>query len=205
MFEFNPDRVAAAESAGWRAYYDRRWLKLVQLIATLNQEQFHIPFPLSYVGAAHIARASRSWAPVDHDLAAVQTHLVRYYRMARRHSGLQFDPRRAAVAELRYWVAHRRLIDNPDKSDFIDAMTVLHSELFGVPAERMRESAEWRVAANNTVDQITSGRSSNVDADWRRIEEELTQCYRSIYHAVNGRAAPTRDPDHSEASAQALK
>lgn len=190
MFEFNPDRVAAVETAGWRAYYDRRWLKLIQLIATLNHAQFHIPFPLSYVGAVHIAQASRVWVPADHDLAVVQMHLVRYYRMARRHSGLQFDPRRAAAAELAYWVAHRRLIDNPDKSDFVDAMTVLHAELFSLPPERMRDSAEWRVAANNTVDVITSGRTANAAADWLLIEEQLTRCYRSIYSAVNGRAAP---------------
>jgi hypothetical protein len=190
VFEFDPDRVAAVEAAGWRAYYEHRWLALVQLIASLNQAQFHIPFPLSYVGAIHIARASVAWIPVEHDLAVVQTHLLRYYRMARRHSGLQFDPRRAAADELGYWVAHRRLIDNPDKSAFVEAMTALHSELFSLPRERMRESAECRVAANNTVDQITSGRSSNPDADWLRLEEQLAACYRSIYSAVNGREAP---------------
>jgi hypothetical protein len=189
MFEFDPDRVAAVETAGWRAYYDREWLKLVRLIATLNHAQFHIPFPLSYVGAVHIARASRVWAPVEHDETAVQTHLVRYYRMARRHSGLHFDPRRAAAAELGYWVVHRRLIDNPDKSEFVDAMAALHSELVSLPPERMRESAEWRVAANNTVDEITSGRSQDATADWLRIEEQLAHCYRSIYSAVNSRDA----------------
>lgn len=194
MFEFNPDRVAAVETAGWRAYYDHHWLKLVQLVATLSHEQFHIPFPLSYVGAAHIARASRVWVPVEHDLAAVQTHLVRYYRMARRFSGLHFDPQRAAAAELGYWAAHRRLIDNPDKAEFVDAMTVLHGELFSLPPEPMRDSAEWRVAANNTVDQITSGRTSDADADWLRIEDQLSHCYRSIYSAVNGREAPPASP-----------
>jgi hypothetical protein len=31
----------------------------------LNQEQFHIPFPLSMVAAFHVARGSIAWAPVD--------------------------------------------------------------------------------------------------------------------------------------------
>lgn len=204
MFEFDPDRVAAVETAGWRAYYDHQWLKLVQLVATLSHEQFHMPFPLSYVGAVHIARASLVWAPIEHDVAAVQTHLVRYYRMARRHSGLRFDPRRAAARELEYWVAHRRLLDSADKRDFVAAMTELHSELFGVPAEQMRESAEWRVAANNTVDQITSGRSANLEADWAQIEEQLAHCYRSIYRVVNGREAPLAEsPRRAQASTPA--
>ena len=44
----------------------------------------------------------------------------------------------------------------------------------------MRESAEWRVRANNTVDLITSGQSKDPEADWAKLEDELRQCYRSI-------------------------
>ena len=44
----------------------------------------------------------------------------------------------------------------------------------------MRESAEWRIRANNTVDLITSRLSSDPEADWAKLEEELRQCYRSI-------------------------
>jgi uncharacterized protein YndB with AHSA1/START domain len=210
VFEFDPERVARLEAAGWRAYYDRRWLKLLHLVASLNREQFHIPGPLSYVAAYHVARASLAWAPVgipsrsrdrlgipvDHDLAAVYTHLVRFYRLARRYSGLGFDPARAAACELRYWVAHRRLVDDPDKSEFLEAMTALHSELFRLPPARLRASAEWRVAANNTVDGITSGRSVNPEADWLRIEDQLARCYRSIYVEVNGREPVARKPDY---------
>src|ERR1700732_1251331 len=98
-------------------------------MATLNHAQFHIPVPLAYVAAAHIARASVAWAPVDHDATAVQRYLLYYYRLARRCSGLRFDPRRAATFEIGYWEVHRRLIDSPDKSAFVDAMTALHSEI----------------------------------------------------------------------------
>ena len=51
-------RLAYLEAAGWRAYYDRDWLKLMRLMVQLNQEQFHIPFPLSVVAAFHVARGS---------------------------------------------------------------------------------------------------------------------------------------------------
>jgi hypothetical protein len=36
MFEFDPDRVAALEAAGWRAYYDRKWVQLAQGRAAIN-------------------------------------------------------------------------------------------------------------------------------------------------------------------------
>jgi hypothetical protein len=176
----NPRRLAQLESGGWRAYYDRDWLRLITLMVELNQEQFHIPFPLSVVAAFHVARGSAAWAPVDNDPAEVRSHFVRYYRMARRWSGLQFSPRRAAELEIAYWIEHRRMSGKPDKTSFIEAMTALHAELFGLPLDRVRDSAEWRVRANSTVDLITSGTSTDPEADWAKLEDELCECYRSI-------------------------
>ena len=172
--------MAALEAGGWRAYYDRDWFKLLSLMVQLNQEQFHIPFPLSVVAAFHVARGSIAWAPDDHDEDRVRHHFTRFYRMAKRWSGLPFEPREASRLEVDYWIEHRRLIGNPDKSSFVDAMTALHSHLFGLAPGRMRESAEWRVKANNTVDLITGRRSVDPEADWAKLEGELRACYASI-------------------------
>jgi hypothetical protein len=176
----DPARLAHLEAAGWRAYYDHSWPKLIGLMVQLNQEQFHIPFPLSVVAAYHVARGSVAWAPVDNEPEVVRRHFTRFYRMARRWSGMTFVPRRAAELEVGYWIEHRRLVGNPNKESFVEAMTALHSHLFGLPAERMRESAEWRIKANNTVDLITGGLSTDHAADWAKLEDELVQCYRSV-------------------------
>jgi hypothetical protein len=184
--EIHADRIAELEAGGWRAYYERDWPRVVRLMVALNQEQFHIPFPLSVVAAVHVARASIAWAPVDHDEWTVRRHLRRFYRMAARWSDLEFDPVRAADLEIAYWIEHRRLLGIADKSSFVDAMAALHADLFGMPVDRMRDSAEWRVRANNTVDLITSGQSKRPEADWSQLEEELRRCYRSIDREVNG-------------------
>lgn len=190
MFIFNPDRVAAAEAAGWRAYYDRDWPRLLGLIVSLSEAQFRIPLPISWLAAYHIVRASAAWAPLHHDLGLVRRHLERYYRIARRYSGLRFDPARAAQLEVRYWDVHRRLsmTGQADKAEFVEALTDLHAELFGLPPEQARESAEWRVRANNTVDAITGGTSADPAGDWRRLEEHLRQCYFSLARALARRA-----------------
>src|SRR5436190_18462735 len=151
----------------------------------LNQEQFHIPFPLSAVAALHVARGSIAWAPVDNDPEVVRRHFTRFYRMVRRWSGLPIEPRRAAQLEVDYWIEHRRLVGMDDKEPFTEAMTALHSHLFELPPERMRESAEWRVRANNTVDCITGRRSTDPEADWAQLERELVQCYRSIQRELS--------------------
>jgi hypothetical protein len=184
--EIHADRIAELEAGGWRAYYDRDWPRVIRLMVALNQEQFHIPFPLSVVAAVHVARASVAWAPVEHDEAVVRRHLRRFYRMALRWSGMQFDPQRAAELEVGYWVEHRRLLGVADKGPFVDAMAALPGELFGLSPERMRDSAEWRVRANNTVDLITGGTSQDPEADWRKLEDELRECYRSIDREING-------------------
>src|SRR5689334_20554051 len=108
--QLHPERLAELEAGGWRAYYDRNWPKLIQLMVELNQEQFQIPFPLSVVAAYHVARGSVAWAPVKNDPEVVRSHFTRFYRMARRWSGLNIDPRRAAELEIGYWIEHRRLV-----------------------------------------------------------------------------------------------
>jgi hypothetical protein len=181
-FSFDPHRVADAEAAGWRAYYDRDWLRLLRLIVSLSQAQFRIPFPASWRAAYHIVRASIAWAPRAHDLGVVRSHLERYYRIARRYSGLGFDPARAAALEVRYWDVHRRLAmaGQTDKSEFVAVLAGLHAEVFGLSPQQTRESAEWRVRANNTVDGITAGASRDVEADWASLQADLRRCYRSL-------------------------
>ncbi len=114
QFRFDPDRVAYFEAAGWRAYYDRRWLRVFRLMAQLCEEQFRIPAPTSWLAAYCVARASIAWAPEDHDDATVRRSLERFYRIARRYSGLRFDPARAAALELRYFDDHRRFSGQED-------------------------------------------------------------------------------------------
>ena len=180
VFEFNPDQVAYVEAVGWRAYYDRKWLKMLSLIMKLNQEQFHIPFPISLLAAYHTISASISWVPVNHDDKKVLKSLEKFYRLACRYSGLTFDPTRVAALEFKYFDVHRRLVGQTDKSELIETLTELHSAIFGLSIEQVRESAEYRAKAADRVDRITGKISTDVEGDWTILEEDLRQCYRSI-------------------------
>jgi hypothetical protein len=178
--QFNPDRIAQFEAGGWRAYYDHNWLKMLYLLLVLCQEQFRIPFPISLLAAYYIVRASAAWVAVNHDDKAILALHEKFYEIARRYSGLKFDPREVARLEEQYWEVHRRLSGKPDKTEFIETMVKLHSATFGIMPEQALESAELRVLANNTVDLITSKTSADPEADWQKLEEYLRQCYRSI-------------------------
>lgn len=177
---FDPDRIAYFEANGWRAYYDRDWLKVLRLIVGLCQEQFRIPFPLSLLAGYYVVRATMAWAPKENDVWLARYYYEKFYRLAGRYSGLRFDPARVADLEMRYNDVHRRLVGKPDKAEFIQVLIALHGALFGLTPERARESAELRVRAAETVDVITSGHSADVEGDWRTLEDQLRQCYRSI-------------------------
>jgi hypothetical protein len=178
--QFNPDRLAYFEASGWRAYYDRKWFKMVRLLVDLCQEQFGIPFPMSVLAAYYSVRASVAWVPVNHDEQKVLAFLEKFYRVARRYSSLRFDPEEVANLELRYFDIHRRLVGKEDRSEFVQVLTDLHSAIFDLKPEQARESAEWRVMAADTVDCITSKTSTDIEGDWAKLEEYLRRCYRSI-------------------------
>lgn len=183
-YKFNADRVAYFEATGWRAYYDKSWFLLLRLVISLCQEQFRIPFPMSLLAAYYVVRASVAWKPVDHDEKKVRFFYTKFYELAQRYSGLKFDPVRVGELELAYNDVHRRLVGKPDKTEFIETMTNLHSAIFGISREQARESAELRVLANNTVDLITGKTSTDPEADWKRLEGYLQQCYHSLEREV---------------------
>src|SRR5256886_14738927 len=116
-FKLNPERVAYFEAAGWRAYYDHKWLKMLRLIVGLCQEQFRIPFPMSLLAGYYTVRASAAWVPARHDDRVVLSFLGKFYRIARRYSGLVFDPDRVSALELNYFDVHRDLVGQPDKTE----------------------------------------------------------------------------------------
>jgi hypothetical protein len=191
-FTFNPDRIARFEAAGWRAYYDRDWPRLLRLLVGINREQFRMPFPQNWLGAYYVTRAAMAWSPKKNNPRLAHEFYERFYDLAKKYSGLRFDPSRVAALELRYNDVHRRLSGLPDKREFVRVMTQLHSALFGIPPALARQSAELRVLANNVVDQITGKRSVDPEGDWQLLEEYLRGCYRSIQRALSVATAPAK-------------
>lgn len=179
---FDPARVAQLEAAGWRAYYARQWPKMLYLMLSLCAEQFHMPALEALRAAYYATRGAVAFKPVDHDVAFVLRCYERFYEIARRHSGLRFEPRRAARLELRYWEVHRGAAAN-GPSALARVLTELHAELFGLAEGPARESAEWRARAAATVDGITAGTSEDPEGDWTRLEVALRRCYEIVVGA----------------------
>jgi hypothetical protein len=186
--DFDPDRIAYLEAAGWEAYYDRDWPRVFGLMVQMNREQFEMPLPTAVAAAIDIVRASIAFAPVDNDVQAATAHLGRFYDKARRSRSFQADAQTLAALEMDYWVVHRKLAlerkqatnHDGDIEPMVAALARLHTGLFDAPPKAIRQSAEWRAMAAATVDHITGGYSTDVEADWRQVEEYLCNAYRSV-------------------------
>ena len=183
-FAFDPEHVAKLETEVWRSYYAKQWLRVLYLTERTSAVEFHIPFPRSLEAAYWATRAALAFKPVKNDLPATLTALERYYRLVRRFSGLTFDPAEVAGTELRYWVVHRELSGGVDHTGLVDVLTDLHAATFEISRERAHESGDWRARAAITVDGITGRRSTDVDGDWHRLEDQLRRCYRSLAREI---------------------
>jgi hypothetical protein len=182
-YVFDPDTVAHDEAAGWRAYYDRDWLLMLRHMLHLCRTQFHMPLPAAIVSGYYLVQASRYWIPSRTQPEKTRYFLTRFYRQARAHSGLTFDPVRAGVLELGYWDIARRIKQGASREEYVERMTDLHSEIFGITPEQAAESAELRVQANELVNEITQGTAVDPERNWIELEERLRQCYRSVLRA----------------------
>lgn len=188
----DPDRVASLEKAGWEAYYDRAWLRVLARMVEMNRTQFCMSWLDAGLAALDIVRAAAAFAPVDNDLAAATRHLERFYARARATAGLQPDAATLAALELDYWIVHRKLAvarkaapgHAGDIEPMVDALAKLHAALFAAPDAAIRRSAAARAQAAATVDRITGGYSEDVAADWRTIEQELRTAYRAVITAT---------------------
>ena len=180
---FDADRLAYLEVAGWRAYYDRKWLRLLGLLVKMEREQFGFSWLRAIQGAFYIVRASIAWVPIDHDLRAIRRDLRKFYRLVVKYgSDFHFDPVKVADLELRYWHYNRQLgtSEYSENNALERSLAELHAGMFDISPQAIKESGRARALSLHTVGSITGKRSTDIEADWLRAEEHLRKAYRAI-------------------------
>jgi hypothetical protein len=183
---FDGAKLAYLEVAGLRAYYDHRWLDCFRYILRITREQFGLSLWRAVQNAYYFTKASIAWAPVDHKAEVTHDYIRKFYRVAKRYGnhgkGLPFDAEKVANIEFQYWILHRERGMNPDNDPemYIRCLADLHSAIFGLTVEETRYSGEMRVKGTDFIDRVTGKRSTDIEGDWRKAEEALSEAYRSI-------------------------
>jgi hypothetical protein len=182
---FEPDEVARLETAMWRSYYDRRRLPLFGQLVALLRGQFQLQ-PLRAVALAGLAARAAAVFQVGaghHDYGRALPYLERYYRAIRAVSDVPFDPQRAAVLELEWWIVHREAELHPP-GDLEHALAGLAAELYQVPAERLWTHASRRAEAMTIRDHASRRAVGVLEDDWARIEAVLWVAWKALADEV---------------------
>jgi hypothetical protein len=181
---FDPDEVARLETAMWRSYYDRRRLPLFTQLVSLMRQQFQLPPSRAILLAGLATRAAIVFQGGREraDYVRALPLLRRYYAVLRQSSEVAFDPDRASVLELEWWIVHRDAARLPAGS-LERSLADISAELYQVPAGRLDEHADHRAEAMTIRDRKAAAGEVS-EQDWQRIEEELRTSWRALRAAV---------------------
>jgi hypothetical protein len=180
---FDPAAMAQAETAMWRAYYEKRYPALFRdLYGVARDQQGFSPWD-SVLVAFHAARAayrfqpSRSPAEAD----AALPDLVIYFELLATATPVAVDTKLAARRELDWWQARREKA-GPDAYGLTIAR--VSTLLYGVDNPDVRQSGVLRAQAMAYRDEHGSVMT---EADWREIAGRLGASYRLLKRGIAAR------------------
>ena len=175
---FKPDEIAAAETHMWQAYYAVDLPRLHNELTALLRSQFRI----SSEEAESIAN-SLGLAAMRFEISrgsyeqGVLPDLEEAYRKLKSVFKRPFDPRRAARAELAWWVA-RRTPGQDGSKQVGKRIADLYAILYGADKPQFLEAGILRAKAAKLRDL------GGVHCDWVEVERLLRQSYRVLAGAV---------------------
>ncbi|NQT92770.1 MAG: hypothetical protein HQ559_08415 [Lentisphaerae bacterium] len=175
---FDPDKVAEAETKMWKAYYSMDKAGVVAQLRTLIQQQHGVTAQQAREISEAFGRSAMMFelASGNYDVL-VLPDLTKAYIMAKAASGASFDPKKAARAELAWWVARRT--PGKDSAEQVGKkIAELYTLLFGGKHRSFEKAGLLRAQAAGLRDR--GGRN----ADWARVQKLLQQSYRSIKEPV---------------------
>lgn len=178
--DFDPQSLARRETAMWRDYYDKHYLRLFWGLYRSSRSEFHFS-PLDSVrialAAAHAARLFQPTTSREEATVALPPLEV-YYGLLRKGAPVEFDADKAAQLELDWWQARREKVPPADYGRTIAETTAM---VYGADNAAIAESGVLRAEAMAYRD-ARSGKMT--DNDWRNITGQLTTAYGKLKQGI---------------------
>jgi hypothetical protein len=190
MRRFDPARVARLERASWVAYYQKRWLRLLQVFIDLVRSTYGLSLPKALKAAYWLTRAQVAFAPVPHnDVPLAESYMRRFFAYLQQIHGERFDVDEVARCEVHWWVVHRQCFGQSDAPALVDALTQAYAAAYNIPPAQVREAALHRARAmvysDRWVKDGLEGKGLPADSPLLDQEEhELLESYRALRQAV---------------------
>jgi hypothetical protein len=183
--DFDPDRLAALETAMWKAYYRRQPARLFGLLIQGLREQAHASWPRALAAGFFLTKAAAGFARATDDYDRFAPDIARGYRLL----GLPGDVDAVEVGrrELRWWVV-RREIGLGSGAAAGDAITRLYAAIYGLPEAAVSEAGRFRGIAAEVRDRGATadpdGPAGRGLAYWPEVARLLRRSYRELHAAL---------------------
>ena len=183
--EFDPDRLAALETAMWKAYYRRQPARLFGLLIQGLREQAHASWPRAVAASLFLTKGAAGFARSSGHYERFAPDIARGYRLLGLPRNVDADE--VARRELRWWVV-RREIGLAAGAAAGDAITRLYAALYDVPEPAVAEAGRLRGVAAEVRDRGSSvdpdGSTGRGTAYWPEVARLLRDSYRALHVAL---------------------
>jgi hypothetical protein len=185
MHRFDPVKVAHYEKDAWVAYYRRQWFTLLRLLIGLVRSTYGLSLWQAIRMGIPLIRAQLAFAPQDNDVPTAITYMEQFFAYIKNKHGEDLDPHAAALAEVSWWVVHRKFFGHSDQPEVIDAVACAYAAAYRIDPARVRDAAYHRAMAMVYSDAWVMSERDPHDLRLRQEEEELIKSYTALKQAVS--------------------
>ena len=184
MRSFDPIAVARFEKDCWVAYYQRRWFALLRLLIGLVRSTYGLSLWQAIWVGIPLTRAQLAFAPQDNDVPKAIAQMRQFFAFIKKQHHEDFDPDEAALAEVSWWVVHRKFFGHSHNPEVVNAVACAYAAAYRVDPNVVREAAYYRAQAMVYSDAWVQSERDPNDERLRQEEEELIKSYTALKKAV---------------------
>lgn len=185
MRSFDPILVARYEKDSWAAYYQRQWFTLLQVLIGLVRSTYGLSLWQAIRVGIPLTRAQMAFAPQDNDVPQAVDYMRQFFAYLKEKHGEDLDPHEAALAEVGWWVVHRKFFGRSDQPEVIEAVACAFAAAYRVDPALLREAAYHRARAMVYSDAWVLSARDPHDPRLKQEEEELIKSYGALKKAVS--------------------
>lgn len=182
---FDVAAIAQKDTEMWQSYYRREPVALFGQLASALRDQFGAPFWRSWGLAFWASKAAFDFkngkSRTDYEKALPT--LVTYFSGIRALSVEPFDVRKAARAELDWWIVHRERETQPAGA-LARSLAQAAGVLYNQPASDFLSYGAYRAEAMHLRDESTNRSGGTKPADWIAIRHQLDLSWAALHAAV---------------------